>query len=41
VVTLIVGGYLVTYFRRDRRAAVREQAGQEHSIDAEQACSPA
>ena len=44
VVTLIVGGYLVTYLPRsgrsgrdDRRAAEQTQ----DSIDAEQACSPA
>src|SRR5580693_1197190 len=37
VVTLIVGGYLVTYLRRDPRAARPQQ----DSIDAEQACSPA
>jgi len=35
VVTLIVGGYLVTYLRRDRRPAPQE------NIDTEQACSPA
>ena len=37
VVTLIVGGYLVTYLRRDPRPVIAEQ----ESIDAEQACSPA
>jgi zinc/manganese transport system permease protein len=37
VVTLIVGSYLITYLRRDRRSATPEQ----DPIDAEQACSPA
>jgi len=35
VVTLIVGGYLVTFLRRDNRRAPQELP------DAEQACSPA
>jgi zinc/manganese transport system permease protein len=37
VVALIVGGYLITYLRRDRRPATPEY----DTIDAEQACSPA
>ena len=36
VVTLLVGGYLVTYLRRDRRPH-----GNPENVDAEQACSPA
>jgi zinc/manganese transport system permease protein len=40
VVTLIVGGYLITYLRRDPRRVGAEQAGPEQSIDAERACSP-
>jgi zinc/manganese transport system permease protein len=37
VVALIVGGYLITYLRRERRPATSEH----DTIDAEQACSPA
>jgi zinc/manganese transport system permease protein len=37
VVALIVGGYLITYLRRDRRPATPEH----DPIDVEQACSPA
>jgi zinc/manganese transport system permease protein len=36
VVTLIVGGYLLTYLRRGDR-----QAAAQGNVDAEQACSPA
>jgi zinc/manganese transport system permease protein len=41
VVTLIVGGYLVTYLPRSGRGDRRAAAGKQESIDAEQACSPA
>ena len=43
VVTLIVGGYLITYLPRsgrgDRRPAPLDNTGQQN-VDAEQACSP-
>ena len=40
VVTLIVGGYLVTYLPRSGRGDRRRAVSEQQSIDAEQACSP-
>ena len=40
VVTLIVGGYLVTYLPRSGRGDRRRAVSEQQNIDAEQACSP-